>query len=305
VWFAGAVIGHDLILMPLYALADKSVMTVFRHRPPKLPTVPWINYLRVPVVLSGLLLLIWFPLIFKIPSHFPRYTDLSLDPYLGHWLVVTGALFLLSAVAFAFRLRPGRTQPAPDWADPQPGRPDAYDDPPGPPQHLLDAQDWRDWENPPPGQDRPPAPGRHRQGPGDSRQRQGGGRPYPGGQSSGGRYPGGQYPGDQWPGDGREWTGNGRQRPGNQWQEDDRQWRGDIRQRPGTGPQRAADGRQRPGERWPEDQRPPEDQWREDDRYWPGDSRQRPREQWLEGDRQWPGDGREWPGDDRQWPSGG
>src|ERR1700730_16312384 len=110
VWFAGAVIGHALILMPLYALADKSVMAVFRHRPPKLPTVPWINYLRVPVVLSGLLLLIWFPLIFKIPSHFPRTTDLSLDPYLGHWLAVAGALFLLSATALAVRLRgrPGR-----------------------------------------------------------------------------------------------------------------------------------------------------------------------------------------------------
>jgi hypothetical protein len=105
VWFAGAVVGHDLILMPLYALADKSVTVVFRHRPPKLPTVPWINYLRVPVVLSGLLLLIWFPLIFRIPSRFPRTTDLSLDPYLGHWLVVTGALFLLSAVALAVRFR--------------------------------------------------------------------------------------------------------------------------------------------------------------------------------------------------------
>jgi hypothetical protein len=109
VWFTGAVVGHDLILMPLYALADKSVMVVFRHRPPKLPTVPWINYLRVPVVLSGLLLLIWFPLIFRIPSRFPRTTDLSLDPYLGHWLVVTGALFLLSAVALAVRFRLPRT----------------------------------------------------------------------------------------------------------------------------------------------------------------------------------------------------
>jgi hypothetical protein len=110
VWFAGAVVGHDLILMPLYALADTSVTAVFRHRPPKLPTVPWINYLRVPVVLSGLLLLIWFPLIFRIPSHFPRTTDLSLDPYLGHWLAVTGALFLLSAFALALRLgvRAGR-----------------------------------------------------------------------------------------------------------------------------------------------------------------------------------------------------
>jgi hypothetical protein len=108
IWFAGAVVGHDLVLLPLYVIADKSVTTVFRHRPPKLPTVPWINYLRVPTALSGILLLIWFPLIFRIPAHFPRTTDLSLNPYLGHWIAVTGALFLLSAVAFAFRLRPGR-----------------------------------------------------------------------------------------------------------------------------------------------------------------------------------------------------
>ena len=108
IWFIGAVVGHDLILVPLYVLADRSVMTVFRHRPPRLPAVPWINYLRVPVALSGMLLLIWFPLIFRIPSHFPRTTDLSLNPYLGHWLAVTGVLFLLSAAAFALRLRPGR-----------------------------------------------------------------------------------------------------------------------------------------------------------------------------------------------------
>jgi hypothetical protein len=106
IWFAGAVVGHDLVLFPLYVLADRSVTTVFRHRPPDLPTVPWINYLRVPAVLSGMLLLIWFPLIFRIPSHFPRTTDLSLNPYLGHWLAVTGVLFLLSAAAFALRLRP-------------------------------------------------------------------------------------------------------------------------------------------------------------------------------------------------------
>jgi hypothetical protein len=108
IWFIGAVVGHDLILVPLYVLADRSVSTVFRHRPPSLPAVPWINYLRVPAALAGMLLLIWFPLIFRIPSHFPRTTDLSLNPYLGHWLAVTGVLFLLSAAAFALRLRPGR-----------------------------------------------------------------------------------------------------------------------------------------------------------------------------------------------------
>ena len=108
VWFAGAVIGHDLILMPLYTLADRSAMAVFRHRQPSLPAVPWINYLRVPAALSGMLLLIWFPLIFRLPARFPATTTLSLDPYLWHWLAVTGALFLLSATALALRLGAAR-----------------------------------------------------------------------------------------------------------------------------------------------------------------------------------------------------
>jgi hypothetical protein len=108
VWLVGAVIGHDLILMPLYTLADRSAMGVFRHRLPSLPAVPWINHLRVPTALSGMLLLIWFPLIFRLPARFPAKTTLPLDPYLWHWLAVTGALFLLSAAALALRLRTGR-----------------------------------------------------------------------------------------------------------------------------------------------------------------------------------------------------
>jgi hypothetical protein len=110
-WFVAAVIGHDLLLMPLYTLADRSAAAAFRHVPPKLPTVQWINYLRVPVVLSGLLLLIWFPLIFRLPTGFQAATTLPLNPYLWHWLAVTGALFLLSAAALALRLRTGRRSP--------------------------------------------------------------------------------------------------------------------------------------------------------------------------------------------------
>jgi hypothetical protein len=263
VWFAGAVVGHDLILMPLYALADKSVMTVFRHRPPKLPTVPWINYLRVPVVLSGMLLLLWFPLIFRIPSHFPRTTDLSLDPYLGHWLLVTGALFLLSAVVFAVRLRPGRRQPAARWAeapDPPVRRPAAYgnaayDDAFDPPQRPREAPGWGS----PAGQPRGPATGRHRQWQGD-----------------GGQRPGGQPP----------WQGTGSQPP---WQGTGRQWPEDARQRPGEARQPARDDRQWPeGGQWQQGDR----QWPEDDRQWPGDDRRWPGEarQRAARDRQWPGD---------------
>ena len=110
VWLIGAVIGHDLLLMPLYTLADRSALAVFRHRKPALPDVAWINYLRVPAALSGMLLLIWFPLIFRLPARFPATTTLPLDPYLWHWLGVTGGLFLLSAAALALRLRTSRTK---------------------------------------------------------------------------------------------------------------------------------------------------------------------------------------------------
>ncbi len=105
VWFVGAVIGHDLLLMPLYSLADRSAVAALRHREPQLPAAPWINYLRVPVALSGLLLLVWFPLILRLRSPYHASTTLSADPYLWHWLAVTGTLFLLSAIAFALRLR--------------------------------------------------------------------------------------------------------------------------------------------------------------------------------------------------------
>jgi len=117
VWFCGAVIGHDLLLMPLYSLADRSAVAALRHRgEPQLPTAPWINYLRVPAALSGLLLLVWFPLILRLRSPYHASTTLSADPYLWHWLAVTGTLFLLSAVAFALRLRGQSRTTAPQAA---------------------------------------------------------------------------------------------------------------------------------------------------------------------------------------------
>jgi hypothetical protein len=113
VWFLGAVVGHDLVLMPLYSIADRSVLAAVRHRAPNLPAVPWINYLRVPAGLSALLLLVWFPLILRLTTRYQQSTALSPDPFLWHWLAVTGALFLLSAGAFALRLRAAHRAAAP------------------------------------------------------------------------------------------------------------------------------------------------------------------------------------------------
>ena len=126
VWFLGAAVAHDLLLVPLYSLADRSATAAIRHRAPPLPAIAWINYLRVPAALSGLLLLVWFPLILRLHTRYHASTTLSPDPYLGRWLAVTGVLFLLSAAAFALRLRtarrpaspPGRQPAAPGAAGP-------------------------------------------------------------------------------------------------------------------------------------------------------------------------------------------
>ena len=68
VWFVVAVIGHDLILFPLYALADRSLtaaVAAVRNRragpSPGAPRVSPLNYLRVPTLAAGLSLLLFFP----------------------------------------------------------------------------------------------------------------------------------------------------------------------------------------------------------------------------------------------------
>ncbi|GHF82760.1 hypothetical protein [Streptomyces thermodiastaticus] len=121
IWFVGAAVVHDLILLPLYSLADRSAQAVLRHRATRMPHPPWINHLRVPAFLSGVLLLVWFPLVFALSRPYPGATGLSIDVYLGRWLAITAVLFLASAVAFAVRLRrlrrahrAGGERPAPD-----------------------------------------------------------------------------------------------------------------------------------------------------------------------------------------------
>lgn len=111
VWFLGAVIGHDLLLLPLYSVADRSLLTILRHQPAALPRVAWINYVRVPAFLSGLLFLVWFPLILRLPVAYTPATALSPQPFLWHWLAVTAALWILSAFMFALRLRRAPPEP--------------------------------------------------------------------------------------------------------------------------------------------------------------------------------------------------
>jgi len=108
VWFVGAAVGHDILLLPLYAIVDTALVRAGRQQRAAAETtnqVPWINYLRFPAAISGLLLIVFFPSIFRLASSYSVTTRLSPDSYVQSWLLVTGVLFAVSAVAYAVRLR--------------------------------------------------------------------------------------------------------------------------------------------------------------------------------------------------------
>ncbi|MGW5969700.1 hypothetical protein [Streptomyces sp. NPDC055186] len=101
-WFVGVALLHDLVLLPLYTAADRAAVRglgAVRRRERVL-------YVRVPAALSGLLLLVWFPLISgRVERRYRLGTGLSADVFLPRWLLLTAVLFGGSALLLALRLR--------------------------------------------------------------------------------------------------------------------------------------------------------------------------------------------------------
>lgn len=98
-WFLGAALVHDLVLSPLYLLGDKALVGATRARGASRGAVNWV---RVPALLSALLLLMFWPLVLQHSE--PAYrtaTGLSQDPYLERYLLVVALLFGGSALVFA------------------------------------------------------------------------------------------------------------------------------------------------------------------------------------------------------------
>lgn len=108
VWFVGAALGHDLLLLPLYAIADGTLIRARRRDQEAGKRSQWINYVRLPAMLSGLLLLVYLPSIAGLSDIFTATTALSSGGYFARWLGITGVLFLLSGLALAIRMRRGR-----------------------------------------------------------------------------------------------------------------------------------------------------------------------------------------------------
>ncbi len=93
-WLIGSVLLHDLVLLPAYSALDR----VARRLTPGRSAV---NYLRVPVGLSALLLLVYFPVISgRGERTFQAVSGLSFEGYLERWLLLTAALLVGSALLF-------------------------------------------------------------------------------------------------------------------------------------------------------------------------------------------------------------
>jgi hypothetical protein len=104
-WLGGSIVAHDLVLFPIYALLGLlAASLILRRGQPSRMRIAALNHLRFPALLSGLLLLVWYPLIAaKGERSFMRVSGLSKDVYLGRWLLITAFLFGASALLFVLR----------------------------------------------------------------------------------------------------------------------------------------------------------------------------------------------------------
>jgi hypothetical protein len=97
VWFAAAIVLHDLVAFPLYAAADGLlVRAVSRWR--------LVNYLRIPALASALTFVLFLPgIIGQGAATYQAATGLTQQPFLGRWLVLCAVFFAVSAMVFTFR----------------------------------------------------------------------------------------------------------------------------------------------------------------------------------------------------------
>jgi hypothetical protein len=95
VWLVASAVLHDLLLVPFYGALDRLATRV---------TGPAVNFVRVPALLSGLLLLVFFPSIAgKGEGAYARVSGLEWHGYAERWLLITAALFALSGALYLLR----------------------------------------------------------------------------------------------------------------------------------------------------------------------------------------------------------
>jgi hypothetical protein len=121
-WALGSAIAFEWILLPLAWLLDWVAFgrswTVGFDRGETAPDQAGADraptnraYVRVPAMLSALLLIVFAPLIFRADTPtFVATTGLQPPDYLARWLLATAAMFAASAMLYALSLRRRRTR---------------------------------------------------------------------------------------------------------------------------------------------------------------------------------------------------
>jgi hypothetical protein len=108
VWFAAAAVLHDAVLVPAYVAVDALLVGLWRRRPGR---VAWLNFVRFPLAVSGLLLLVYSPEILRLSDGaFAHKTGRSDSAYLGHWLLVSGVVAAVSAGCYLARVAAARSR---------------------------------------------------------------------------------------------------------------------------------------------------------------------------------------------------
>jgi len=104
-WLVGAVVLHDLLLLPFYSALDRAAQAL---------AGPAVNYVRVPAGLSALLLLVFFPLILgRSTATLEAVSGAPAADYLARWLLITGVLCAGSAAVYLVKARAKRAPGAP------------------------------------------------------------------------------------------------------------------------------------------------------------------------------------------------
>jgi hypothetical protein len=96
IWFAAAIVLHDMVLLPIYSVADRLTLGRLPARAAA--------YVRVPALISALVLLAVFPTVLGFGAHQEHNASGIVEHgYLARWLLLSGVLFALSGLTFAVR----------------------------------------------------------------------------------------------------------------------------------------------------------------------------------------------------------
>lgn len=99
-WFACCLVGHDLVLFPMYALVERLGRRLGGKVRPRA-----INYIRLPLFgVAGTLLLFLPGIIRQGAASYHAASGMTQEPFLGRWLLLSAAMCTVSAVCYVIRV---------------------------------------------------------------------------------------------------------------------------------------------------------------------------------------------------------